>query len=429
MSIDKPDFQSFEATVNALFSRVRGHIEPGAHRMQRLLGSELLSRLDSIPTILVGGTNGKGTTCAVLENTLRTSGFKTALYTSPHLVSPTERIRFDGRPISKKAFLNCAKIAFDNAQQRLPDATFFELMTALAFQLVAERKPDVFVCEVGLGGRLDSTNALSPVVSVLTSVGLDHTEYLGPTEDLIGFEKSFISRRNRPFVIGGISEPARRGIEKALAVTGAEPCFVDTTVDRKNIGRVPAVTYQLCQTIFEKLSKTTHVRINVEQLKAGAESTHWPGRFDVRWVDNTPVVLDGAHNAHGVAFFLGECARQSHLSQLPKPWIFAYATLSDKTWNDCLKMLIPKADKFIFSQTQSARAVPAGELLTYTQSIQASGEFVVRESSSNALDEALRVAKDQRGTLFVLGSLTLIGEALEHFKLPVFLEFASEDEC
>ncbi|NBW81537.1 hypothetical protein EBR21_07265, partial [bacterium] len=226
MTTEKPDLSSFESTVQSMFSRVRGHIEPGSHRMQRLVPASVLTNIETIPTILVGGTNGKGSTCALLEKAIRDSGFKTALYTSPHLVAPTERIRFDGIPIHRDKFLDAARKSFQDAQQRLPDATFFELVSATAFHLIAENPPDAFICEVGLGGRLDSTNVLSPIISVLTSIGLDHTEWLGDTEDQIAHEKIFISRRNRKIFVGSVSTLAKQGIDQGLAITGGIPVFV-----------------------------------------------------------------------------------------------------------------------------------------------------------------------------------------------------------
>ncbi|MEY2988425.1 MAG: hypothetical protein RJB13_1946, partial [Pseudomonadota bacterium] len=192
MNPDRPDLTSFEATVAALFSRVRGHIEPGSHRMRLLLKQETLDCLQITPTVLVAGTNGKGTLCSLLEQTFRDSNLKTALYTSPHLISPTERIRINGALMNENAFINESQQAFNRAKKHLPDATFFELITAIAFEYFARNKVDVLICEVGLGGRLDSTNVTSPTVSVLTSVGLDHTEWLGKDEKSIAHEKAYI---------------------------------------------------------------------------------------------------------------------------------------------------------------------------------------------------------------------------------------------
>ncbi|MEN9528176.1 MAG: hypothetical protein RI932_49, partial [Pseudomonadota bacterium] len=298
MTLDLPDFCSFENTISALFSRVRGHIEPGAHRMQRLVSEETLEQLARIPTILVAGTNGKGTVCALLEQYFRDSGSSTALYTSPHLVSPTERIRLCGIPISEDNFLASARKVFEAAKVRLPDATFFELMTALAFEVIIDAQPDIFVCEVGLGGKLDSTNALSPCVSVLTSVGLDHTEWLGPTETDIAFEKSFVSRRNRAFVVGELSEEARQGLKKALAITGARSVFVAPTADPTRVSEA------LARTALIEFAREGGCEFSEAIFDHSCRRAFWPGRMDVRQVSGVRVMLDAAHNAHGVRYLI-----------------------------------------------------------------------------------------------------------------------------
>lgn len=427
MSLEKPDFDSFESTIQALFSRVRGHIEPGSHRMQKLLSSDVFAKLNSIPTILVGGTNGKGTTCALLEKTLRSSGFRTALYTSPHLVEPTERIRLNGKPIDRKTFLRFAERSFFAAQQRLPDATFFELMTSLAFECVAENKPDIFVCEVGLGGRLDSTNVLSPTISVLTSVGLDHTEWLGDTEQKIAFEKSFISRRNRPFIIGSVSDSAREGINKADALIGARLHFANDNANNKT-SRISSNALSLCHAVFEQLKTLANIEVSKEQIFAAAQDMHWPGRFDLRRINGTPVILDGAHNSHGVRFFLDEITRRPDLMDAPRPWTIVYASLQDKDWHQCLNLLIPSADNLILTQTRSTRAVSAEEMLNYSSEVKSKIQPLLVSDCPDALDRALKIASHQSGTLFILGSLTLVGEAMEHLNLPVFREFEHGDE-
>ncbi|MFZ9520451.1 MAG: bifunctional folylpolyglutamate synthase/dihydrofolate synthase [Silvanigrellaceae bacterium] len=397
--------------------------------MLRLVPEEILSKLTNIPTILVGGTNGKGTTCALLEKSIRDAGYSTALYTSPHLVSPTERIRLDGHPISRSDFFETARKVFTDAQANLTDATFFELVTATALHMVANRNPDAFVCEVGLGGRFDSTNVLTPTVSILTSIGLDHTEWLGDTEEKIGFEKIFISRRNRKIFIGNVSVEARQGIERGLEITGGIPQFV-TAPERADIPRdIPIQAFGICGEVLNHLGKMTRVHVLPDQLQKAALAMQWPGRLDLRAVNGTPILLDGAHNSHGLKFFLDESQARPKIKLLPKPWFVVFASLQDKDWKNCLQLLIPHAKNCVLTQTQSTRAVSVNELLKYTESIAASDRCLTIETSAEALDHALSLASKANGTLVVLGSLTLVGEALEHFDLPVFTEFESGVRC
>lgn len=414
MSLELPDFHSFDSTVAALFSRVRGHIEPGAHRMQTLMRAETIEILSTIPTILVAGTNGKGTTCALLEQSFRDAGYRTALYTSPHLVSPTERIRLNGNPISKEIFLKSAQLSFDLAKVRLPDATFFELMTAIALTIISQEKIDIFICEVGLGGRLDSTNILNPMTSVLTSIGLDHTEWLGSTEDTIAFEKSFVSRRNRGFVIGEVSEVARRGIEKAIHVTGAAPIFLPSETDPFK------AAWSIARAVVENFSETSHTKICTDNVSAATQRFFWPGRFDIRRIDETPVLFDAAHNAHGVDFLMRQCADKKKALNLPRPWILVYATLCDKNWQTSIDKLHSHFEEFHFTQTLSPRAVHPEALLQYAYSMSPGSCSSGYGESSDALMSGLKSARQKKGTLFILGSITLLGEAMEFFSIPVF---------
>ncbi|NBW82190.1 hypothetical protein EBR21_10605 [bacterium] len=151
--------------------------------------------------------------------------------------------------------------------------------------------------------------------------------------------------------------------------------------------------------------------------------------MDVRNLNGTPILLDAAHNSHGLKFFLTESEVRPKLKSLPKPWIVAYATLQDKDWQKCLQLLIPKAKACVLTQTQSTRAVSVNEMLKYTESIGASEHCLTFESSRVALDHALKLASELEGTLVVLGSLTLVGEAMEHFDLPVFTEVESGVRC
>ena len=414
MNLDLPDLSSFEATLSALFSRVRGHIEPGAHRMQKLVANTTLERLACVPTILVAGTNGKGTVCAILEQYLRECGLRTALYTSPHLVSPTERIRMCGNPITKAEFLASARTVFEAAKVRLPDATFFELMTALVFEVIDAAQPGVFVCEVGLGGKLDSTNVLSPRVSVLTSVGLDHTEWLGSTETEIAFEKSFVSRRNRAFVIGEVNEKARQGLEKALAITGARSVFVAPASDPTKVSE------NLARTVLEEFAKDGGTKFDESRFEQSCHNAFWPGRMDIRVVSGVRVMLDAAHNTHGVRYLVEQLKSRPALRELPRPWTLVYATLADKDWRDALKLLLPEINAVHFTQTQSPRAVPVEELIHCTSSAQQPTNIQAHHSSAEALSEGLKFAQRSNGSLLVLGSITLLGEAMEFFELPVF---------
>lgn len=412
MTPDRPNLNSFESTVSALFSRVRGHIEPGSHRMQRLLKKETLTQLQTIPTILVGGTNGKGSLCALLEQTIRDSKYKTALYTSPHLISPTERIRINGIPINEYEFVEEARRIFQFAQRSLPDATFFELMTAIAFENFVRTGVDALVCEVGLGGRLDSTNITAPTVSVLTSIGLDHTEWLGNDEESIAREKAFISRRNRPLIVGPVSNSARRGVHSATTVTGAIVHYID------EIGECQNSPVPLAQATMNAFTDATSLEILADQVIKSKVNNFWPGRFDLRFVTSVPIIFDAAHNSHSVSFFLNKAELSS--SRLPHPWTLVYASLSDKDWKVSIDLLSPHFDAILFTETLNSRSVKADLLLSHACSNGVSCSLSKHTEVRKALENGLERARATGGTLFVLGSITLIGESYEHWAIPVF---------
>ena len=414
MNPDRPDFNSFETTVSALFSRVRGHIVPGAHRMLRLLQPETLARLSTLPTVLVAGTNGKGTTCSLLEQTFRDSKFKTGLYTSPHIVCPTERIRIGGHPIARSEFLEVSQRVFQRAQQHLADATFFELMTTIAFEYFVLVEIEILVCEVGLGGRLDSTNITSPTVSVLTSVGLDHTEWLGVDEESIAREKAFISRRNRTLVVGHTNTAARNGINSATQVTGAATRYINDCGQDVN-GSIP-----LAEATIEEFARATGLKIPTQQVSISATKHFWPGRFDFRKVKSVSVIFDAAHNSHGVEYFLTKAHACAH--KLPRPWILVYASLADKDWEKSILLLNRHFDAIYFTETQSTRSVKTDLLMSHACSIGASCSLSCHSHASKALESSLEHTRAMNGTMFVLGSITLIGESFEHWEIPVFSE-------
>lgn len=414
MRLDRPDLSSFESTVAALFSRTRGQIEPGAHRMLRLLSSDDLRFLGTVPTLLVAGTNGKGTMCALLEQALRDHNFNTGLYTSPHIVSPTERVRIKGRPISDVDFIHYARCVFIQAQSHLPDATFFELMTAIAFRCFRENGVDGLVCEVGLGGRLDSTNITAPTVSILTSIGLDHTEWLGDNECSIAFEKACISRRNRPLICGPLSASAKTGVYKAVAITGANVEFVDPNSDKTQ------TIQPVAQAALTEFFARTGRPLFADSVRSAANHAFWPARFDLRTRNGVPILFDAAHNSHGVKHFLSTCRQDQ--SQLPRPWTLVYATLSDKDWQRSLELLLEHFHEVILTKTQSTRAVPTELLQQYACSLQTTCSLSSYQNVPSALQRGLEIAHRSKGTLFVLGSITLIGESFETLNFPVFPE-------
>lgn len=409
------------------FSRTRGDIKPGAHRLLRLLWTCLESGVLEIPCILVAGSNGKGSVCAMLESILRTAGYKTGLYTSPHLVHPAERIRIDGIPVSEDILANAVAQVDALKNLNLPDATFFELATAAGLLIFKAAQVDVLIAEVGLGGRYDSTNALSPGVSVLTSVSLEHTELLGTTEQAIAFDKAHVSRRRRPFITGTLSQEAQQGVCAALACTGALQVSANE--------RLPPEIESLFESLVSASDKpwlkanplnvrTTLAAITASQaafgfqltpslLRTGLEQTFWPGRFDVRQVAGRTVIFDAFHNPAGFEFFLNQY-KNSPFAHSRCYVIFG--SLADKDWQKVVLQLPTLAMHTLFTQPTSPRAVEARTLATYFADHHSqANEHSVLEPLVAALAHAWsqEASLDSLTPILIAGSIALVGEAME----------------
>ena len=275
-----------------------------------------MGRLDArieCPVVTVGGTNGKGSTCAMLESIYRCAGFSTGLYASPHLVRYNERVRLRGEEASDEALV-AAFNAVEDARHEVP-LTYFEFGTLAAFWLYARARPDVLVLEVGLGGRLDAVNAVDADVAVLTSIGIDHVDYLGPTREDIGREKAGIFRADRPAICGDRAPPAAvesvaRDVGARLLVIGRDFDYADERTQWRYRGPrgdryglpVPALRgrYQLgnaaiALTAIDLLRD--RLPVSAQAVREGLLTVALAGRFEV--LPGRPtVVLDVAHNPH-----------------------------------------------------------------------------------------------------------------------------------
>lgn len=431
-----------ESVLAPYFSRTRGDIRPGAHRIRALLAACGFPTLSPKTRILVAGTNGKGTTCSLLESALRACGMRTGLYTSPHLVHPGERIRVAGVP-STEAQLEPVVARVDAAARTaLPDATFFELLTATAFLRFEEEHTEVDVIEVGLGGRYDSTNVVAPTVSVLVSVGLDHTEMLGPDEACIAFDKAHVSRRGRPLVCGPLSANARLGLGEAVARTGAR------VVDASESGPLSPFALQVTSLLggggldpnrrVALVALATLAREGSDPcggatlplsecgIARGFAAAFWPGRFDVRRVRGRTIVFDAAHNAHGARYFVNTFLASPLAGTRP---VFVYGSLSDKDWPEVLSTLAPVAGAFVFTEPSSPRAVPASEIAARTSGLAAfrqehgaeAPRVVACEADlARALDVAFHKAGEDNVACVVIGSIALLGDAMERLEVDPF---------
>jgi dihydrofolate synthase/folylpolyglutamate synthase len=309
----------------------------------------------------------------------------------------------------------------------LPNASEFEILSAAAALVFHSQPVDVAIVEIGLGGLFDSTNACEPAVSVLTSVGLDHTEFLGSTLEAIARDKAYISRRNQPLVVGELSPNALQAASETTRITGARiahyntlsrrwDCVFHEIMNRAN-SWISANAQNLCVALkaLEEFEVQIQSPLCTSDIVSGVLHTVWPGRFDERTVGNRTFVFDGAHNEQGFHFFEKQFA-QSEYSQT-KP-LFIYASLSDKPWQVIIPNLHRLASRIIFTEVRSERAVQAQNLLKFAT------ERLPKHHHSHApnVREALAMALAAPTTapIFIVGSLALVGEAMENLSVDPF---------
>jgi len=423
--------QDLQRRLETLWGLERRHAKPGLDGTR-----ELLAALDRPETryrsVHVAGTNGKGSVCALVERVLRASGLRTGLYTSPHLVDFRERIRVDGRWAEASALE--AGLDAIAALPHAAERTFFEVATVLAFRHFALERVEWAVVEVGLGGRLDSTNVLTPAVCAITSVGLDHVDMLGGTHVEIAAEKAGILKPGVPAVTGvehdaAASVVARRAAEVGSPLTVARDVASVEVAQQGEWGTRLAVEcapwgrFQLqmrllgghqrenARTALALLARlaTDGLSIPLAALREGFAEARWPGRLEP-CPNERRLWWDGAHNLDGIRRL---CAAWTDDLRLEPPGAIVFAAGRDKDARTMLARLAafaPGARLFV-TRTRNERALEAGELVE-----QAAGAGVRAEAAGavgEALDRAL--AESAPGRVLLCGSLFAVGEAMAVF--------------
>jgi dihydrofolate synthase / folylpolyglutamate synthase len=378
------------------------------------------------PSVLVAGTNGKGSTSAFLAAMAQEAGYRTGLYTSPHLETVEERLRIDGRTIERSRLGAILEDLVGIAERETGSPpTYFEAVTLAAFQWFAEARVDLAVVEVGLGGRLDATNLADPVLSLITSIGFDHREFLGDTLADIAREKAGILRPGRPALVWIEDEEPAESVRKVASELGADLHFASdevridsveswgwegqrirlTTSTRKYNLEIPllgdhqAKNLGLAAQAAERLSGLGWERLDSRAIVAGAAACRWPGRLEsIELPDGRRVLLDAAHNADGAAVL----AR--FLDRLEQPADLLFGVLADKDYGEMLPCLAARARRIVLTRPASPRAMDPAELLPLLTGHQG---VEVEPDPGRALDRALAL----NGELLVAcGSIYLVGE-------------------
>lgn len=361
--------------------------------------------------VQVAGTNGKGSVCAFLDSICREASIKTGLYTSPHLVSITERVRIDGVDISQNEFARIATKIRDTAEQLLADGkleyrpTFFEQLTAIALVAFAEANVDLAILETGLGGRLDATTAANAEIAAITRIDLDHQEYLGETIEEIAAEKAAIVRANSTVAVCEQSRAAMSVINRRCKAVGAKARttteFLGQGFGLPKLGLLGEHQVENAQVaILAAHILRDHFVIDDDAIVAGLENASHSGRIEYQG----RYLFDGAHNIGGAR------ALAEFISGYEKrPITVVFGAMNDKNVTEILTVLGPLADKIVLTEPSNSRSLSYEELLEQLPASFSREHTFASDSVEHAIDIAETITPND-GVVLVTGSLYLVGE-------------------
>ncbi|MBI2182038.1 MAG: bifunctional folylpolyglutamate synthase/dihydrofolate synthase [Deltaproteobacteria bacterium] len=411
---------SYSETLDRIYNLRGGVIDLRLDRMERALA--LFNRPEkTFPSFHIAGTNGKGSTAAMLHRILCLGGYRTALYTSPHLVSFTERIRIGDQEISPDEVVALAEEVWRRTLTADVALTFFEFVTVMAFVYFARQGVDVAVVEVGLGGRLDATNLVTPVVSMITTISKDHEVYLGSDLRSIAREKAGIIKAEVPVVVGALPAEVMDIFSGLACDQHARAFFLERdfkiSLKNKNL-----FDYIGMNQGFSNLSLALHGRhqrnnaavalgalevargafpVSGALLREGLATVSWPGRFEVM-LERPAVVLDGAHNGEGVKALVEtiEDFRQGRRIKL------LFASMEDKQWRLMLNMLVDVVDEVVLTRVSMERSADPKQLASH---VAGRVSHRVMNDARQAIASLLADARPE-DIVLVAGSLYLLGE-------------------
>jgi dihydrofolate synthase/folylpolyglutamate synthase len=390
---------NYRAALAWLYGTQRFGIKLGLENIRRLLAAlDLPSPAHRI--IHVAGTNGKGSVCAMIDAICRAQGYRTALFTSPHLVTFRERIRVNGEMIGEQEVAEGLSAIRDLIANWEPSPTFFEITTALALRHFSERNADIVVLETGMGGRLDATNAVQPVVSVITPIDLDHQQWLGDSIEKIAGEKAGIIKPGVP-VVSALQKTETETVVQTRAAECKSPFkFISGTYETESLalkGRHQKQNGALAIAAVH----SGGIEVSANAIRQGLTSVSWPARFQ-QWDDRT--IIDGAHNPAG-ARVLAETWREV-FSEEKAALIFG--VLRDKNAAKIYRELADLVDSVFLPTFRGERAMPPKELAQLIASITPGKQVFI----ANSCAEALTAAQNKTHRVLVAGSLHLAGEML-----------------
>jgi dihydrofolate synthase / folylpolyglutamate synthase len=386
--------ESYTEAIRWLYSTQAAGIKLGLENVRRLLDA-LGNPHRQLPCIHVAGTNGKGSVSAMLDSVGRAAGLRTGLYTSPHLVRFNERIQVSGQPITDEEVLTGLNVIREAIARSGCTPTFFEITTALGFLHFFTQRVDLAIMETGLGGRLDATNLITPLVSVITSIDLDHQKILGDSRDKIAREKAGIIKPGVPVVSIAQTADVREVIDEVAASLSSPVTYTTEPITDLQIG-LAGSHQQLNAAVARDALAVAKLGISSDALKTGLKSVFWPGRFQAL---GDRLTIDGAHNL-AASQRLVETWRECYPGVLPT---IVFGGLRDKDLDQMLSALAPIAARFFLVPVNNPRAEEPANIRLPSG---ISGVVFPR------MQEAVESAKKLAEPILVTGSLFLVGEVL-----------------
>ncbi len=390
----------YNQTIKEIYSlhgsEHKGHFNLSLDNIKILL-KKIGNPEKSLKVIHVAGTNGKGSVCAMISSVLKEAGYKVGMYTSPHLKEFRERFLINGKKISEKDLINY----FKKIKPFITDQTFFEVITAMAFLYFKDKKVDYLVLEVGLGGRLDATNVVDPLVSVITNIGLEHQDYLGDTIKKIAYEKAGIIKEGKPVVTG--AKGSALNVIKKIAKDKGCKVFTDgkpINVPLKLKGEFQLVNASIAMETIRVLNHYYNLKIKKNEINNGLLKTVWHGRLE--FISNN-VLVDCAHNPDAVK------ALKKELLKIKKGYnkiILILGILKDKDYKAMIKELKPLSSRTILVKPNIPRAIDPRILAE-----QIEFNYIIIENVKAALGYAKKIAK-QDDLILVTGSIYVVGEII-----------------
>lgn len=401
-------------------------IKPGLTRIVNLL-KKLGNPHRKYPSLHIAGTNGKGSTCAILNALLTEHGFKSGLYTSPHLFKLNERFKINYQDIPDKELLEILKTLKTYVEEPI---TYFELTTALAFLYFAEKKVDIAVIETGLGGRLDATNVIHPEMSFITSIGFDHTKYLGNTLEKIAFEKAGIIKREKPLVLGRIdAKPLKVIVERANRLSSKifllEQDFRIEALENlweyrgkyhfhglklSLQGNYQGSNLALAIKGLEILEDKGWLKIEEDKLKKALRKVSWEGRYKKTFINSKEILFDCAHNPEGI-----KALKASLIKDNFYPFILIFGATNEDGEKPFLSLLVELssfAHRILISEFKAERRVVSIE--DWAKVLNDTRSFEFYKEPHQALERAL--STEDCSKILITGSIYFVASALRVLK-------------